>query len=430
MALGSGGRRDEFFDELETMPAAQREKYLNQKLAEAVSHAYRQAPAVKEILDRAGVSPAEIRTVADLQKLPITRKTDLIELQRANPPYGGFLAIPPPDVERVFISPGPIYEPLQHSGIKWFAKSFYAAGFRRGDIVINTFTYHLSPAGILFHEALRDCGATVVVTGTGNTDIQLQAMRDLKVTGFVGTPTFLMTLIRRAEEMGHDFRRDFALRRAWFTGEVLPASLRKTFEENYRITTAQAYAVTEPGGAIAYECHVKQGMHLMDDYVVEIVDPETGRQLGPGEIGEIVVTPVHNRAWGLLRFGTGDLSSYTTEPCPCERTANRLVAIVGRTADAVKVRGMFVVAKQAESAIMSLEPVAAFQIAVSRRQNRDEMTLRVQLKDETIDRTGLAEDLNRRFQDACRLRLDRIEFVKRGDIPEGQPRIVDERTWD
>jgi len=157
MAMKAGN--GEFFDELETMPVAQRESYLNRKLAEAISYAYQNAPAVRELLDAAGIKPAEIRKMKDLEKLPITRKTDLIERQRKYPPYGGFSAIPPQTVERVFISPGPIYEPIQHSGIKWFAKAFWAAGFRKGDIVVNTFTYHMSPAGILFHEALRDCGA-------------------------------------------------------------------------------------------------------------------------------------------------------------------------------------------------------------------------------------------------------------------------------
>ena len=173
---------DEFFDELEIMPAETREKYLNQKLAQTVDYAYRHAPVVKEIFDRAGVSPAQIHAVKDLERLPITRKTDLIEFQKTNPPYGGFLAIPPEDVDRIFISPGPVYEPIQHAGIKWFAKSFWAAGFRKGDVVVNTFTYHMSPAGILFHEALRDCGATAVPMGIGNTEIQIQNMYDLKVT--------------------------------------------------------------------------------------------------------------------------------------------------------------------------------------------------------------------------------------------------------
>jgi len=423
------GKQDEYFDELEIMPPATREKYLNEKLSETVDHAYRHAPAIKEILDKAGVSPAQIRTIKDLEKLPITRKTDLIELQRANPPYGGFLAIPVEDVERVFLSPGPVYEPIQHSGIKWFAKSFWAAGFRKGDVVINTFTYHLSPAGILFHEALRDCGATAIPMGTGNTEIQIQTMYDLKVTGFVGTPTFLIAIIKRAEEMGYDFRRDFTVRRAWFTGEMLPASLRKTFEEDYQINTTQAYAVTEPGGAIAYECHQKSGMHLMDEYITEIVDPETGKQLGAGEIGEIVVTPVHNKTWGLIRFGTGDMSSYITEPCPCGRTANMLTGVVGRTGDAVKVRGMFVVARQAEQAVMSFEQVSRFQIVVGRREHRDEVTLKVELKDEAIDKRKLTDGLQKKIQDVCRIKADKVEFVERGTIPEEHQTIVDERVW-
>jgi len=423
-------KQAEFFDELEVMPAETREKYQNERLSQTVDYAYHNALAVKEIFDKAGVSPNQIRTIKDLQRLPITRKTDLIELQRTKPPYGGFLAIPTENVDRVFISPGPIYEPIQHAGIKWFAKSFWAAGFRKGDVVINTFTYHMSPAGILFHEAIRDCGATAIPMGIGNTEIQIQTMRDLKVTGFVGTPTFLMTIIKRAEEMGYNFRRDFALQRAWFTGEMLPASLRKTLEEDYQITTTQAYAVTEPGGAIAYECHQKSGMHFMDEYVIEIVDPETGKQLEPEEIGEIVVTPIHNKAWGLIRFGTGDMSSYITEACPCGRTSNRLVAIVGRTGDAIKVRGMFIVTKQAEQVVLSFESISRFQIVVGRSGQRDEMTLKIELKDEAIDRKTLADDLNKSFQNLCRVKIDRIEFVERGTIPEEHQTMVDERTWE
>jgi phenylacetate-CoA ligase len=422
-------KQDEFFDELETMSPEAREKYLNERLCQTVSHAYHNAPAARELLDRAKVSPDQIQTIKDLEKLPVTRKTDLIDWQRANPPYGGVLAIPSEEIERVFISPGPIYEPLHTASIKWFARSFWAAGFRKGDVVVNTFTYHMSPAGILFHEALRDCGATVVVMGTGNTEIQLQTMLDLKVTGFVGTPSFLMTLIKRAEELGHDFSRDFPLKRAWFTGEMLAPSVRQILESDYQIATAQAYAVTEPGGAIAYECHQKSGLHLMDDYVLEIVDPETGKQLGPGEIGEIVVTPIHNKSWGLIRFGTGDLSSYTTETCPCGRTSSRLVTIVGRASDAVKVRGMFVVAKQAEQVVGDFESISRFQIVVRRTGQRDEMTVKVELKGETADRDKLAEDLNASFQKMCRVKIDNIEFVGKGTLPEEYQKIVDERTW-
>jgi len=429
MALTSEARQGEFFDELEVMLPKEREDYFNRRLRETIDYAYRHAPSIKEIFDRAKVSPSQIRVVKDLEKLPIIRKTDLIEMQKAKPPYGGFLTIPPEDVERIFTSPGPVYEPLHTSGIKWFAKAFYAAGFRKGDIVVNAFTYHMSPAGILFHEALRDCGATAIAMGTGYTDIQIQTMHDLKVTGFVGTPTFLMTIIKRAEEMGYNLRRDFAIQRAWFTGEMLPTSLRRVFEEEYGISTAQAYAVTEPGGALAYECSQKTGMHFMDEYILEIVDPETGKQLGPGEVGEIVVTPIHNKVWGLIRFGTGDISSYTTQPCLCGRTSSRLVAILGRTGDAVKVRGMFVVARQAEQVCSGFDQISRFQIVVGRREERDEMTLKIELKGKTVDKGKLAGDLNQRFQDICRVRIDKIEFVAEGTIPQEHKTIVDQRVW-
>jgi len=422
-------RKDEFFDELETMSAVARKQYQDRKLAEHIQHTYKYSPAVKKLFDGAGVSPEQIRTVKDMEKLPVTRKTDLVEMQKENLPYGGVAALPLNDIERTFISPGPIYE-IQPSGIKWFAKSFWAAGFRKGDVAVNTFTYHMSPAGILFHEAIRDCGATVVVAGTGNTDLQIQIMKDLKVTGFVGTPSFLMTLIKRAEEMALDIKRDFSLKRAWFTGEMLPPSLRKTFEGDYDIDTYQAYAVTEPGGAIAYECRQKSGMHLMDEYVTEIVDPETGKQLAPGEIGEIVTTQLFNKDWGLIRFGTGDLSSYITEQCPCGRTAHRITGIVGRAGDAVKVRGMFVVAKQAEQAITGFSQVAGYQLVVGRRQHRDEITLKLELKDKSVDKATLSEGINKKFQDICRIKADKIEFVEAGSIPEDKQGIVDERKWE
>lgn len=423
-------KQGNFYDNQETIHPRERHANLEKKLRAVISHAYRFAPAVRDIMDKAGIKPSDIRSYKDLDKLPVTRKNDLIQLQKLHPPYGGFLSIPPEEVERVFISPGPIYEPLHFSRIEWFARAFWAAGFRKGDVVVNTFTYHLSPAGILFHEALRHCGATVVVTGVGNTEIQLQAMRDLKATGFVGTPSFLMTIIKRVEELGLNFRKDFAVKKAWFTGEMLSSSVRKVLEGEYGINTAQAYAVTEPGGAIAYECEEKSGMHMMDEYFVEIVDPQTGKQLPPGEVGEIVVTPLYNKSWGLIRFGTGDLSSYTTEPCPCGRTAHKITGVLGRTGDAVKVRGMFVVAKQAEDAIMAQGAVSRFQIVVTRIENRDVLTLKAELNTQSVDHQIVVDDINKRFQNTCRVKIDVFELVPTGTLPEKYQKISDERKWD
>ncbi|MDD4924347.1 MAG: AMP-binding protein [Dehalococcoidales bacterium] len=430
MAIKHQVRKDEYFDELETMSAEERKEYSNNKLAETVANAYKNAPAAKRILDNAGVSPSQIKLIKDLESLPVTRKADIIEMQKNNPPYGGFLCIAEDEVQRVFVSPGPIYEPMQHTGIKWFAKSFWAAGFRKGDLVVNTFTYHMSPAGILCHEAIRDCGATAVPVGTGHTEVTVKTMLDLKATAYVGTPSFLMAVIKQAEETGYDFRKDFYVKHAWFTGEMLAPSVRKTLEEDYNIDTYQAYAVTEPGGAIAYECSYKNGLHLMDEYIVEIVNPANGKQLVEGEVGEVVVTPVHNNTWGLIRFGTGDLSSIVDDVCPCGRTSKKLTGIQGRIGEAVKVRGMFVVAKQAESVLSQFKEISRWQISVNRSGQRDEMTITAELCDDACDKTKLAKEIGNKFKSICLINPDRIDFVPSGTIPQGSKAIVDLRKWD
>jgi len=420
----------EYFDKLETMPAEVRREYQEKKLRQTIRHAYAHAPAVKEIFDKAGIKPSQIKSVQDLALVPVTRKTDLLDWQKKYPPYGGFVTIPLDEINRVFISPGPLYEPHMQESIQWFAHSMWAAGFRKGDVVVNSFTYHMSPAGMLFHEAIRRCGATAVPTGTGSTEQQIQTLLDLKCTGVVCTPTFLANIIKKAGEMGLNFTTDFSIRRAWFTGEMLAPSLRKTFENDYNIRTSQAYAVTELGGAVAYECPEHSGMHFMDEFIVEIIDPQTGRQLGPGEVGEITVTPLHNKCWGLVRFGTGALSSYTETPSACGRTSFKLNGIVGRTGDAVKVRGMFVVGKQAEQVVRSFESITQFQFVVTRQNQRDILTLKAELKDAAVNSAALAEELGKKFQDVCRVKLDRTEFITAGSIPAQHQLILDERKWD
>ncbi len=425
----SKAKKGDFFDELEGMTLEKREQYQTKGLRKALAHAYAHAPSAKALFAQAGIKPTDVKTVKDLAQLPITRKGDLIRLQQSQPPYGGFLAVPLAEVERVFITPGPIYGPHQTEGISWFGKTIYAAGFRKGDIVINTPTYHMSPAGMLFHEGVRACKATVVPTGVGNVDAQIKTMLDLKVTGYTGMPSFLMTIIKRAEEMGHDFRRAFALKRAWFTGEMLAPATRKELEDKYGIDTYQCYAVTDLGGCVAYECSEKSGMHFMDEYIIEICDPETGKQLGPGEQGEIVATPLHNQAWGLIRYGTGDISSHMIEPCPCGRTAYRITGIVGRTADAVKVRGMFVIAKQAEQVFSEFKEIAQFQLIVRRTGERDELAVKIELTEGSVDEARLSLLLSERFPQVCRVKLDTIEYVPKGTIPQGRQTIVDERKW-
>lgn len=400
---------------------------IEERLKHIVRYAYENAPAVKEIFEEAGIDPAEIRTLQDLEKIPVTTKDKLVSLQRANPPFGGFLAVPLSSLKRIFFSPGPLYDPQaeEEDVIRAAAQAFGAAGFEAGDIVLNTFSYHLVPAGLLLDEALQRIGATVVPTGVGNIELQIKMMLDLRVTGYVGTPSFLMALIKKAEEMGLDFQKQFALKKALFTAEPYPPSLRRTFEEDYGLQTAEAYGTAELG-LLGYQCSERSGLHIPDQVIVEIVDPDTGKRLGPGEVGEVVVT-TFNETYPLIRFGTGDLSAIAFEPCPCGRTSPRLLGIVGRVGEAVKVRGMFIHPRQLEEAIAPFAELARYQAVVSRPETRDEMTLRVQLAKE-VDREKLSDALRKRIVDICRVKVDRIEFV--AEIPEDAKRIVDERVWE
>jgi phenylacetate-CoA ligase len=420
---------EELFDKYESMSAIKREEHLTRLLRKAIENAYKRAPAVKDLFDKAGIIPDSIEKIEDLQKIPITRKNDLIDRQKTYPPYGGYLTIPIEDIERVFLSPGPVYEPLHFSNINWFARSFWAAGFRKGDVVVNTFTYHMSPAGMLFHEAIRDCGATAIAMGTGHTEILLKTIVELKVTGYVGTPSFLKTVIDKSSELGYRWS-DIKLARAWFTGEPLSSSLRSLFESKYGIDTYQTYAVTEPGGALAYECSQKSGMHLMDDYILEIVDPDTGTALDIGKTGEIIVTPLHNPAWGLVRFGTGDLSRLSITKCRCGRTAPQLSGILGRIGESIKVRGMFVVPKQVEEVFTTYPQVNRFKVIVRRKEERDELTILLEILDSAISDEELKLGIASKFQSICLIRPDIIDFVPEGTIHPEAKKLEDLRSWE
>ena len=405
-----------------------RENKLGKKLIGIVSHGYRHAPAFKAKLDRAGVKPSEIKTIKDLDKIPVTAQSEMVSLQKENPPFGGFLTIPIEKLERIFVSPGPLYEPIRIGDFaKAAAEALSVFGIGKGDRVLNTFSYHMVPAGLWVDQALQLLGATVIPAGVGLTDLQVKIMKDLKVTGYVGTPSFLMTLIKRAEEMGLQFRKDFSLRCALCSAEILPPSMRKTFEDDYGIKVADTYA-SAILGILGYECLEKSGFHFPEEIIIEIVDPPTGKSLGPGEIGEVVVT-LFDKTYPLIRFGTGDLSSFTDEPCPCGRKSYRLTRIMGRVGEAVKVRGMFIHSRQIEEVIRKFPEVTRFQVHVSRSGHRDEWAINLELKEE-VDRQKLLECLQMSIQESCRVKPDKIEFVSQGTIAEGAKKIVDQRTWE
>ena len=416
-----------FNEQLETMSRSERERYESAKLQETIARAYANAPAVREKCQRAGVSPEMVRTVRDLEKVPITRKDELLELHKQTP-FGGLLAVPRERLKRVFMSPGPIFDLEGDREDYWrWAGPLYAAGFRRNDVALNSTSYHLTPLGLMFDEGLRVVGCTVIPGGVGNTEQQVRIAQYAGATGFVGMPSFLMMLLEKAEELGLDLSKDLRFRRALVAGEMLPESLRQAIEEKAGMTVRQAYGTADIG-AVSYECMDKTGMHIANEVIVEIVDPATGKQVDLGETGEIVVTSF-DETYALIRFGTGDLSYMVDEPCPCGRTAPRLAKILGRVGDAAKVRGMFVHPREVESVISSYPQLASFQLKVSRFDLRDHMLLQVELR-EPEDEEALRRDLSSRLGSALKLKVDSIEFVHLGTIPQGSNKIVDERKWD
>ncbi len=412
---------DKFFDDREIRSKQRREEDTNLRLSAMVESAYQRSKRVREMFDSLGLKPSDILSVNDLEKLPVISREEIAEIERNDPPFGGFCE-ESADIDRIFTSPGPVYEPHLGERELW-GRGYFAAGFHRGDRVLNTFSYHMVAAGLTFHEGLRAVGATVIPSGTSGTETQVQLIRDLNITGYTGTPSFLNAIISKAEELGYDFRNDFSLRRASFVAEPLQPSLRERFEKEYGIDTYQMYGATEVGD-VAYECSEKAGWHICEDVIVEIVDPSTGGCVEPGTLGEVVVTRL-NDIFFLMRFGTGDLSSMISAECACGRTSGRLSGIAGRVGDAVKVRGMFV----APSQIMRVKaafPDVRFQVIVTRENYRDLLT--VMIVDDEHSKSVDAEHFSKVFTEICAVKIDGIETVET-NLQDTDTPIIDKREW-
>lgn len=415
----------EYYDEsMETMPPEELAAWQDEQVRNHVAHAYKHAPAMHRILDAAGVTPGEIRGVADLAAIPITRKDELIEFQRAEPPFGGFLGIDPGAAKRFFLSPGPLFDPEGPQPDYWrWAQALHAAGFRPGDIVQNTAAYHLTPLGFMFDEALKQLGCAVVPTGPGNTDTQLQIIRELGVTGYTGVPSYLMTLIEQAEEAGWEWQEETKLCKAFLAGEPFPPSLRQAFRER-GIGFGEGYGTAETGN-LGFSCSENDGWHIPYDVVVQVVDLNSGGPLGHGQEGEIVVTLL-DETYALIRFGTGDLSALNTDPCPCGRSTPRLVGWLGRVGQAIKVRGMFVHPRQLTAVLAAAPGVSRYQGVVTRAGHRDELTITVEPEPGAeIDSHALGEALQR----ALKLRVN-VSVSPAGTLPEDAEALADRRTWE
>lgn len=400
---------------------------MDEQLRHIIAHAFAHAPAVRLRLEGAGLTPADIQTVADLEKVPILPKDQLATLQHSDPPFGGFLGVPRTAVRRIFMSPGPIYEPDAGHDAAITAmtrRALELTGITAGATVLNTLSYHLVPAGLLVDQVLVEMGCTVVPSGVGNTDLQVRLLRDLGVTAYVGTPSFLVGLIRRAEELGHDFRADFQLGVAFVTAEPLFADTRQLLTERYGLRLGNAYATAELG-FLALNTTGGLAMGLQPLPVIEVVDPHTGRRVGAGEAGEVVVTNF-NPAYPLIRLGTGDLA-VNVDPQPgVSRQEERSIILVGRSGEAVKVRGMFVHPNQVRFGLGGL--ARAFQGVVTRQAERDWFTLRIAPAEDVQPSDALSERIREQVRAVCRVRVDAVEYVE--SIPAGAAGMVDARQWD
>lgn len=397
---------------------------INQRIQDLVRHAYERAPAITAWMDGAGLKPADIQTAADLARIPVLSKDRLVEIHQANPPFGGFLTIDPRDLPRIYISPGPIYDPQPPpEDPESLLAPFQSIGIGRGDRVLNTFMYHLTPAGILLDEGIRRCGATVIPTGPGNTELQIMLMMALTATGFVGQPSYLMTLLNKAEETGMG-PGAVPLKKALFSAEPYTASQRQRFEGDYGMKTTSVYGTADLG-LLGFSIAGLQGFCIMPNAYLQICDPDTGALLPDGESGEIVVT-TFNKAYPLIRFGTGDLGALAPRP-QCE--GQQLLGLFGRSGDAVKVRGMFLHPNQLQYAVMQFPEIKAVQVIITRPENRDVVTVHVELNAGASGQ-GVAAKLQALAQQAVRLRIDAVHFVEAGSIDGKARKILDRRDWD
>ena len=388
-----------------------------------LTQAYALSGEFKSRLDGAGLVPEVIDSWEAFCRIPVLRKKELPAIQASGERLGGLLTLDPGQLRRLYLSPGAILDPEGRAPDYWgWAEAFQAAGFRPGDLVQMTFSYHLTPAGHMLEEPLQHLGCAVIPAGPGNTEQQVDLLAQLPVTGFVGMTSFLRTIGERARARGLEPRRDFRLRNAFVAAERLPEALRAEVERDFGITVRQGYGTADVG-AIAYECPALGGMHATSRGVTQICDPATGLPVPEGEVGEVVFTPFC-RAYPLIRLATGDLSRLLPGPCPCGRTSPRLGGILGRVDDTVKVKGQFLYPAQAAQALAGFQELTAWRVVVDNPGRSDRVRLQYAARAD-VD-TGALEAA---FRAGCKLR-PLLERVEPGDIAPDAPRIQDERTFD
>ncbi len=396
-------------------------------------HAYSNSPFYRERFRKAGLTPEDVKTLEDIEKIPFLRKPELQEAQRKNPPFGNHLTVPLNQLSEIFISPGPIYEGVvakeAEAMLNARCKAFYSCGARPGDIVMNTFMYHMVPAGLSIHLGFRRIGCTVVPTGVGQTVYQAIIMRDLGATVFAGTPSFLGMIGEEARKSGIDPKQDLKLELGIFSAEPLPESLRKRLMDVFGIYARQIFGTADLG-TVARECPEERGMHIEESMIIEIIDPDTLEQVAPGAERAITYTIPHKHTAPIRRFRTGDATILSEEKCSCGRTSPKIMKILGRVDQLVKVKGMFVHPVNIKSVIRKHPELGNYEAVVDRPQLSDVLTIRIE-----YEGTGgslpknpddAKKELEREFKEALRIKA-RVELLGKGALAETKEEIVDLR---
>jgi len=408
-----------YLDALETRRPEGRETALMARLPAQVMHARRHGPWFAENL--AGFEAAEINSRAALARLPVVRKHQLLDLQKSRPPFGGLNATPLAGLGRVFSSPGPIYDPEGRAADWWrFGRALFAAGFRAGDLVHNTFAYHFTPAGFMLDGAARKLGCPVFPAGVGQTEMQVQAIADLRPAAYTGTPSFLKIILEKADELKADVS---SLKRAVVSGEAFfPAQKHLCAERG--IAAYQAYASADLG-LIAYETEAREGLVIEEELILEIVRPGTGDPVAEGEVGEVVITTL-NPDYPLIRFGTGDLSAILPGASPCGRTNTRIRGWLGRADQTTKVKGMFVHPEQVATVVKRHPEISRARLVVTNVEGSDVMTLHCQT---TVHDESLARAIAESIRDVTKLRGE-VALVGPGSLANDGKVIEDARKYD
>lgn len=410
----------DYYDDLETRDPEQRERALLNALPGLIQHAKTHTAYFAGLLR--DVDPNAIRDRSALSRLPVTRKSDLIGLQRQAPPFAGMTAVSTGGLGRVFCSPGPIYDPQGARGDFWrFGRALFAAGFRRADLVHNAFAYHFTPAGFMVDLAAQALGCTVFPAGTGQTELQVAAMADLKPNAYAGTPSFLKIILEKADEVKADVSN---LTKASVSGEALLPAVRVLLGSR-GIEVRQSYGTADLG-LIAYETEPMAGLVVDEGVIVEILRPGTGEPVAPGEVGEVVVTTLCME-YPLIRFATGDLSAVAPGASACGRTNMRIRGWMGRADQTTKVKGMFVHPAQVAQVLRRHPEILKARLTVEHdAQRNDRMRLRCEVRTRS---EALSNSVADSVREVCKLRGE-VEFADVGSLPNDGKVIEDLRKYD